>query len=288
MIGERRARYAGYSTRELFVEGRGPCVVFAHGYGDSADTWRGVLAELAVRGCAALAVDLPGFGHADPRRPGAQLPQLDAFLAELIAARKETGVLAVGNSLGGAVVLRAAQRADLAIRAVMPINAAGLGFAVPVRLAMYRNGWLAQAPFCVPLPRRLLAVGMQRALARLLYGDRRLADPLVVQRFGASITDARSAATVLRGGAVFSAEVRNCLEPDRLRCPIVIVHGGRDRLVPLAGSRWLHAAVAHSELRVLPRSGHCPQLDDPVAVAELVLGLAGRGQANGAQDAGVG
>jgi len=288
VIGERRARYAGYATRELFVDGRGPCAVFVHGYADSADTWRGVLAELAARGQAALAVDLPGFGHADRRRPGAQLPQLDAFLAELIAARKETGVIAVGNSLGGAVVLRAAQRPDLPIRAVMPINSAGLGFAVPVRLAMYRNGWLAQAPFRVPLPRRLLAAGMRQALPRLLYGDRRSADPVVVRRFGAPITDSRSAAALLRAGAVFSAEMRNCVEPDRLRCPVVIVHGGRDRLVPLAGSRRLHAVVAHSQLRVFPSFGHCPQLDDPVAVAELVLGLTGREQVNGTQDTGAG
>jgi len=62
---------------------------------------------------------------------------------------------------------------------------------------------------------------------------------------------------------------------------------GRDRLVPLAASRRLHAAVAHSELRVLPRAGHCPQLDDPVAL-ELVLSLTGRAQVDGTQDAGAG
>jgi pimeloyl-ACP methyl ester carboxylesterase len=272
-IGERRVRYAGFSSRELFVAGTGPCVVLIHGYGDSADTWRGVLAKLAERGCAAGAVDLPGFGHADARRRGAQLPQLDAFVAELVAAHAETGVVAVGNSLGGTVVLRAAQRHDLPIRAVMAMGSAGSGFTPGVRLIVYRNGWLVRAACAVPVPPILLAAGIRRALPGLLYGDPRLADPTVVQRMSAGITDSSGLGLLARGGAMFAEEVRNCLEPGRVRCPAVILQGARDRLVPVAAARRLHAALPHSELVVLPGVGHCPQLDAPGAVSELVIEL---------------
>lgn len=273
VIGERRVRYAGFSSRELFVAGTGPCVVLIHGYGDSADTWRGVMAKLAEQGCAARAVDLPGFGHAGARRPGAQLPQLDAFVAELLASHTETGVVAVGNSLGGTVVLRAAQRQDLPIRAVLVMGSAGSGFTPGVRLIVYRNGWLARAACAVPVPPTLLSAGIRRALPGLLYGDRRLADPLVVQRMSAGITDSSSLGLVARGGATFAGEVRNCLEPGRVRCPAVILQGARDRLVPVAAARRLHAALPHSRLVVLHDVGHCPQLDAPATVSELVVDL---------------
>lgn len=54
-------------------------------------------------------------------------------------------------------------------------------------------------------------------------------------------------------------------------CPTVVVHGGRDRVVPVHSSRQLHQRIPGSRFVVLPRSGHCPQLDDPDEVVRLIL-----------------
>ena len=78
---EYRLAPGGHETRVLELEGDGPALVMFHGYADSADTWRHVLARLARRGHRALAFDLPGFGTADELTPDAILPQLDAFAA---------------------------------------------------------------------------------------------------------------------------------------------------------------------------------------------------------------
>ncbi|HET7691231.1 MAG TPA: alpha/beta fold hydrolase, partial [Nocardioidaceae bacterium] len=86
------ATYAGYRTRVLTTSGGGPTVVLLHGFGDSADTWSGVLARLAQAGRSAVAVDLPGFGEADDLADGAILPQLDRFVAALADAH--------GNGVG--------------------------------------------------------------------------------------------------------------------------------------------------------------------------------------------
>src|SRR6476646_9214123 len=76
---------AGFSTRALELEGEGAPIVLFHGYGDSADTWRLVLDRLARADRRAIALDLPGFGTADPLRPGEPiLPQYDAFAAAAI------------------------------------------------------------------------------------------------------------------------------------------------------------------------------------------------------------
>src|SRR3712207_5224051 len=106
---EYRESFGGFATRVLELEGDGPPLVLLHGYADSADTWRLLLDELARRDCRAIAVDLPGFGRADPLRSDEPvLPQLDRFAAgALEAAADGSPALLVGNSLGGCVAIRA-------------------------------------------------------------------------------------------------------------------------------------------------------------------------------------
>ncbi|WP_277831554.1 alpha/beta fold hydrolase [Speluncibacter jeojiensis] len=63
------------------------------------------------------------------------------------------------------------------------------------------------------------------------------------------------------------------LSPSAVHCPMTIVHGTKDRLVPVAASRRLHELVPGSTLVVLPGVGHCPQLDVPGEVTRLALNL---------------
>src|SRR5689334_11442233 len=63
-IFEHRLELTAHTTRALELDGDGPGIVLLHGWGDSADTWRPLLVELAARGRRAIAVDLPGFGEA--------------------------------------------------------------------------------------------------------------------------------------------------------------------------------------------------------------------------------
>ncbi len=60
----------------------------------------------------------------------------------------------------------------------------------------------------------------------------------------------------------------------QITCPAVVAHGARDRIIPVHASRTLHQQIAGSALVVLPRSGHCPQLDNPREVVRLILELA--------------
>src|SRR5918996_4212310 len=83
-VVEHRIEIAGHATRALEVDGGGPGIVLLHGWSDSADTWRPLLAQLGARGRRAIAVDLPGFGEATRLHDGAVLPQLDAFAADLV------------------------------------------------------------------------------------------------------------------------------------------------------------------------------------------------------------
>lgn len=64
------------------------------------------------------------------------------------------------------------------------------------------------------------------------------------------------------------------LDVERITCPVRIVWGTEDRLLP-----WPSAAVRYR--RQLPQAdwvelegiGHCPQLDVPLETAQLILGF---------------
>src|SRR5436309_2355515 len=126
---EHRLELAGYETRVLELEGDGAPIVMFHGYADSADTWRQSLALLGRRGRRAIAVDLPGFGTADPLTADPVLPQLDAFAAaaaRYVQGKRRGPVIAVGNSLGGCVSLRLAERLGDRLEGVVAVAPAGL------------------------------------------------------------------------------------------------------------------------------------------------------------------
>ncbi len=126
---EHRLTLAGYETRVLELEGDGPPIVMFHGYADSADTWRQTLALLARRGRRAVAVDLPGFGTADPlhrRSDPAPARRVRGRRGPLAAGRPRQRVIAVGNSLGGCVALRLAERHRERLAGVVGVAPAGL------------------------------------------------------------------------------------------------------------------------------------------------------------------
>src|SRR5688500_20212259 len=115
--------FSGYSTRVLELEGDGPPIVFFHGFSDSADTWRATMARLGRLDRRAVAVDLPGFGKASALKPGKVLPQLDRFGEAVVQyAAPDGGAVAVGNSLGGCVALRLAEREEFELAGAVPVS----------------------------------------------------------------------------------------------------------------------------------------------------------------------
>jgi pimeloyl-ACP methyl ester carboxylesterase len=55
----------------------------------------------------------------------------------------------------------------------------------------------------------------------------------------------------------------------RVRCPVLLIHGERDRLVPVAAARKVAAANPEWETAFLPDVGHTPQLEAPEVVVDL-------------------
>lgn len=282
-IGAGYRTFAGVRTRVLQVSPPAPAkrrarvvkstrFVMFHGYCDSADTWRRVLAEIAESGGAAVAVDLPGFGDADPLRAGPILPQLDAFVRAVVLDQAKHGdVVLVGNSLGGTVSLRAAQNARLPIAGVVSIAAPGLSdswlvntikrFPLPLRL-------YGAVP--LPIPGAVIRGVANTVIPRLMYATPRDRDDEDVRRFIDLFPTHRSTRERLAQARQLTSEFHNLYELDRITAPLLVLTCGKDRLVRADSGRMLHTLVPHSRLVVHEDWGHCPQLDHAPEIHQLV------------------
>ena len=268
-VHEHSMPLGGHRTRVLEVEGDGPGIVLLHGWGDSADTWRPLLAELAAIGRRAIAADLPGFGHASGLARGPLLPQLDDFAAALVHEWSDgEPVLVAGSSLGGAVALRLAEHAELPIAGVMPVSPAGLE----------RPGWFDGVERD-PIVRRLLDLPMPvpGALVRSLVGADARLDPLASQRdvvdaFAADHGSRRSAAALLDSGRSLLPELATApFDLAAVACPVLLVWGAHDRRLPGSGARGVLDALPATRVELIEGCGRSPQLEAAGRLLELLV-----------------
>src|SRR5205085_6724412 len=65
------------------------------------------------------------------------------------------------------------------------------------------------------------------------------------------------------------------LDAERIACPVRIVWGTADRLLPwpTAAARFRHEWLPHADWVELDGVGHCPPLDVPRETAQLILGF---------------
>lgn len=266
--------FAGYSTRVLELEGDGPPLVFFHGFSDSADTWRATMAKLGRLDRRALAVDLPGFGKASPLKPGKVLPQLDRFgEAVLRHAAPDGGAIAVGNSLGGCLALRLAEREELELEGVVPVAPAGLDMArwlgIIERDPVVR--FLLASP--LPLPEFALRRAVAEVYRRIAFHQAGSVDAKAIDAFTSHFTDQRTLARYLATGRSLMPELKHPFRLERIGCPVLVVWGKNDAMVYSKGAQRVLDAVPDARLEVIERCGHCPQLESPDRFVELLFGF---------------
>lgn len=283
MIREHRLKLAGAAARSLEADSAAddvaPPVVLLHGWGDSADTWRALLLALAERGHHAVALDMPGFGSASHLRDDAEvMPQLDEFAAAAIERTSERAagapVIVAGNSLGGAVSMRAAERDDLPIAGIVPIAPAGLAMARWFRIIEGERLLRLLLASPVPLPEVVVREGVGRMYRALAFVEPRAVDPAVVAGFTRHVRTQADVSRILATGRRLLPELQDPFRLDRIGVPVLLVWGDSDRMVFAAGADRVLRAVPESRIEVIERCGHCPQIEATERLAGLMVNFA--------------
>ena len=257
-------------------------LVLVHGLGGSHLNWV-LLGPRLRRHGRVYALDLAGFGltRGGEREStvAANVALVAAFLREVVG---EPAVL-VGNSMGGMVsIFVAAAHPELVARLVL------LDPSIPTR-RRDTDRQVAATFFVYGIPRVgeafVRKIGerndRQRVMdtTNLCFADPTRADPAVLdagvellayrrehapEAQGAFLGAARSILRVLNRGRKYAALLRG------LDVPVLLIHGERDRLVPVAAARVLAAENPDWTVQIVPDLGHAPMLENPELVAGIV------------------
>jgi pimeloyl-ACP methyl ester carboxylesterase len=249
--------------------------VLLPGLGGSAASWLSVGGGLSRRG-RALAVELPGTGRTPRAGRGSTLEDHRRVLSDVIA-RQPGDVVLVGNSLGGTLALLQAAAEPSSIAALVlsdpalpvvwgafPSPVVMTGFAA--YLVPGLGEWIVRTRLSGGIAERMVALGL-----RLCADDPSSIDPEVVR---AHVEIVRTMQRDPDMAEAFVASARSLLQlgmhPRRcesilaaIDVPALLLHGAKDRFVPL---RFAEAAAERHprlELEVFPDLGHVPQLEAP-------------------------
>jgi pimeloyl-ACP methyl ester carboxylesterase len=266
---EHRIDVAGHSTRALESPGDGPGIVLLHGWGDSADVWRALLEELSLRERRAIAVDLPGFGRATALKPGAVLPQLDAFAAELVRGWSDgEPVVVAGSSLGGCLALRLAEQETVELAGVVPMAPDGLE--APAWFDAIEEDPIVRKLLSMPLPvpNALVRNAERGAFDRLALRDANASQRAVVD---ALAKDGETRALMASGRGLLPELSAAPFDLVGIRCPVLLVWGDHDRMLPHSGARIVLDSLPTTQVELIEGCGPRPQLEAPARLLELLL-----------------
>ena len=118
--------------------------------------------------------------------------------------------------------------------------------------------------------------GMRRIVTALFHDPSYPADDAYVQRrYEASIApgawEALAAARFRRPGLEPPPLPSSARAYERIAVPTLVVEGGGDKLLPPGWAAEIAGKITSARSAVIPEAGHCPQIEQPSAVNDLLL-----------------
>lgn len=255
------------------VPGTAP-VLLIHGLGGSTVNWELVGQLLADElGTRVTALDLPGFGRtrSDTRAP--TFPLMLDLLAKFQAERAPA--LVMGNSMGGALSVALAANHSEFVTGLVLVNPAlprprgNLDqMARTVKFAALTVP-RAATPIVRARARALGHDGLVDATLALAMSHPEQLPPEIRSKMVSLAAERHSfpetaTSYTLAGGSLFRY-LTSSMPRDlaAVRCPTLLIHGRRDRLVPIGFARAQAAKRKDWAFVELDGCGHVPQMEQP-------------------------
>lgn len=253
------------SRNNVLVEGSGPPMLFAHGFGCDQNMWRLLAPRFASR-FTTIRFDLVGSGQSDlaaydPKK----YDSLDGYATDVLEIIEEFAtepVLFVGHSVGAMVGVLAGLRAPRHFAGHLMVGPSPCyvndgdyhgGFSredIDGLLQMLEANYLGWSSSMAPA---IMGAPGQPELGIELTNSFCRTDPDIARQF-ARVT--------------FLSDNRKDL--GRITTPTLIIQSQEDIIAPVVVGQYLHAAVPGSMLRIVENVGHCPHLSAPGASADAM------------------
>jgi pimeloyl-ACP methyl ester carboxylesterase len=239
--------------------GAGPAVILLHGLGGDASNWAANIVALS-KSYRVLVPDQIGFGKSDKPlinyRVATLVDFLDGFMKELGINRASL----VGNSLGGWTAAAFALAHPDKVDRLVLVDAAGYSLEKNVD------------PKSLNLLNPSTREGVKQVLSVVFYNKEMFANPALADQFFARKMAAGDGYTIQRFiDAVIAGQDMLDNTASGIKQPTLIVWGRQDALVPLAIGERYHKDIAGSQLLVIDKCGHVPQLEQSGQFNEGVM-----------------
>jgi pimeloyl-ACP methyl ester carboxylesterase len=240
-----------------------PCWIIAH-----ARCWKAQIADLA-QDFRLLVVDGRGNGESD-RPAGAEAYTYEAYVEDALAIMDEAGVgdcVVFGFSKGGPQAALIAQARPEQVKAVVLI--------APVAPMNDDGRQMMQAVFCAPRDAyegwgrynehymRADYPGFVRFFFRRMFPEPHSTKQIEDAVAWAGETSAEVIIDTVLGGLLPGADLDKAYAD--IACPVLLIHGDRDEVVPIAGGRLI-AGLCGAQMIEIEGSGHGPHVRYPAAI----------------------
>jgi pimeloyl-ACP methyl ester carboxylesterase len=267
------------SSGAIHYEMSGPSdgrpVVFIHGYAMGSSLWRPLSERLAAQGLSCLAPTWPLGAHKTPMAPDADLTMegIAAMVGEFLDVLALEDVVLVGNDTGGALAQILATTTPGRLGALVLTSCDAFEHFPPPILKPFIAAAKAGPAFTAALQPLRTRIGRQRAYGALAYAD---IDRLVSEWLEAPLNDKQIRADVRRFTASLNREstVRAGARLAGFTSPALIAWSADDAFFPVEDGRRLAAALPDSRLAVIADAKTFSMIDQPDALAELIVDLA--------------
>jgi pimeloyl-ACP methyl ester carboxylesterase len=248
----------------------GDPILLIHGITSSSRVWEPVAERLAAHHTV-LAPDLLGHGQSAKPRGDYSMGAFASDIRDLALSLELEPATVVGHSLGGGVAMQFAYQFPERTARLALVSSGGLGRRVH---GFLRAATLPGSELVIPLlaGRQVLSAG--RAVGRALgWAGLKLGnDAVEMARGHASLGEPESrAAFVHTLRASIDVTGQRVQGTDRLylaeELPLLIVWGGRDRIIPPEHGQRAHELVPASRFELFESAGHFPHLDEPARFA---------------------
>ncbi len=227
----------------FYSVGTGSPVAMFHGFGRSGQIWQRNISFLAQFKQVVI-IDLPGHGRSEFAGRWL-LRDIASQLVKWLQQKKLSPLILVGHSMGGAIAIYLTSQMPHIVEKLILVDSIGLPLQTNAYTLMIR-ALLTSIYYPSGIPPWKLVSNLLRTSPGLLHQ--------IVQD-------------------VVKSDLRT--EITSITVPTLIIWGEHDKLLPLSIGRELNAAIRGSTFVVLPRSGHCPHLQEPERfnkiVAEFIL-----------------
>jgi pimeloyl-ACP methyl ester carboxylesterase len=257
-----------------------PALVFIHGLGDEADTWRHIIPLLCSQGYRCIVPDLPGFGRSQWRGRISVSRHANAVLRLMTECGVDSPVVLIGSSMGcGVAELVAFRRPDLVqamifLDGCFPINDSVskemilLGLLPFIGRRWYRSFRLNHEAAWKSL------YAYYHDLDAMSDEDKKFLRERVIARvestnqergYFASLRSINAA--FMFGRTYFTRKIK------KFKGKIFLLWGEHDRVMPVENAAIFRELRPDALLKTISGAGHLPHQENPAETVEAILPL---------------